>query len=113
MPSWSTARTMNSKQAHPERKATMPSKTEDLSMFLAAFHRLRSAGEEGLRAAHAVGQITDALSRMGWSYDDLGAQVDRKGGTIYGYAKLYRMYPEPERLIRLANQWGTYDNSIL
>src|SRR5215471_5539262 len=113
MPAWPTARTMNSKQAHPERKATMPSKTEDLSMFLEAFHRLRSAAEDGLRAAHAFGQITDALSRMGWSYADLGAQVDRSGATIYTYAKLYRMYPDEARLLREASELGTYDISIL
>ena len=66
-----------------------------------------------LRAAFAFGQCVDALNGIGYTYDQMGAEVDRSMGTIQKYATLYRRYARVELLIEAAHKYQTFDISRL
>jgi len=91
----------------------MPKQDENLSMLHDAFDNLAIASDGSLRAAHAFGQIADALHAIGYSFATMGAEVNRTGATVYAYARLYRKYVHIDRLLELAHELGTYDISIL
>jgi len=82
---------------------------ESLTLLHELFDKLNRAGEDSLRAAFAFGQCVDALSGIGYTYEQMGAEVDRHEGTIQKYATLYRRYARVELLIEAAKRYQTFD----
>jgi hypothetical protein len=73
-----------------------------------AFDQLQHYGEGSLRAAYTAGQIADALS-LYFTYDQMGAEVNRTGQTVAKYAKLYRSYNRVEDLLEASRRYQTFD----
>jgi hypothetical protein len=78
-----------------------------------AFNNLRSADQRSIVAAYRYGQIVDALHSSGYSYEDLGEDVDRSKYTVALYAALYNKYPDEHALLHTAEAMRTYNVATL
>lgn len=77
------------------------------------FEQLRSADRRSIVAAYRFGQIIDALHRTGYSWEELGDEVDRSKYTMKLYAALYNKYDNEQALLGTADAMKTYDVSRL
>jgi len=70
---------------------------------------LRGANERSVVAAYRHGQMIDALRKTGYTYQELGEEIDRCEHTMQTYAKLYRKYADEKELIATARGMHTYN----
>jgi hypothetical protein len=78
-----------------------------------AFGLLRSADERSIIAAYRYGEIVATLNRQGFTYEELGEDVDRSKYTVALYAKLFKKYDDEHDLLETARTMRTYDVSRL
>ena len=85
---------------------------ENLAALRMAYDALIKAGSSSLSAAFDFGQIIDALSNI-YTLGVMGEELGRHPTTIGRYAKLYRMYPNKQALLHMAQEMGTWDVNLL
>lgn len=73
-----------------------------------AFGQLRSADQRSIVAAYRFGQVVDALHKTGYSWMELGEEVDRSWLTVKLYATLYNKYDDEKELLETAEAMRTY-----
>lgn len=78
-----------------------------------AFGRLRSCDERSIIAAYRYGEVVTVLNRQGFTYEELGEDVDRTAATVALYAKLFNSYDTEKDLLETARSMKTYNVSRL
>jgi len=85
----------------------------DLTRLRGGFNQLRSADERSVVAAYRWGEIVNELHNKGYSWEELGEEVDRSKYTVKLYAALFNRYDSEKQLIATARAMKTYDVSRL
>jgi hypothetical protein len=78
-----------------------------------AFGQLRSHNNRGLVAAYRFGELIKVLHRQGFSWEELGDEIDRKPDTMRLYVKLFNSYDGEQELLTTAEQMKTWSVSKL
>lgn len=74
-----------------------------------SFGQLRSADQRSIVAAYRFGQVVDALHATGFTWQEMGEELDRSWHTIKLYAKLYNKYDTERDLLDTAEAMKTYN----
>jgi hypothetical protein len=88
-------------------------KGENLAWLVETYGNLVKAGRGSLQAAYAFGQVCDALTRIGYSRQNLADAIGKTAPTIAKYLKLFRTYPTERALLDRAEELGHWDVGVL
>jgi hypothetical protein len=78
-----------------------------------AFGQLRSHNDRGLVAAYRFGELVKVLHKQGYTWEELGDEIDRKADTMRLYVKLFNSYETERDLLDTAEQMKTWSVSKL
>lgn len=67
-----------------------------------AFSNLRNSAQRNVLMAYRFGQIMDELHKNGFTWEELGAEFNRKKGMPKLYAKLYNTYDTEKDVLEAA-----------
>jgi hypothetical protein len=73
------------------------------------FGELRNADRRSIVAAYRHGQVIDALHKSGFTWGELGDEVDRSWRTVRLYAVLYNKYDSEQDVVETADRMKTYN----
>jgi hypothetical protein len=85
----------------------------ELRAYRNAFRQLRSDDHRALVSAYRFGELAKVLHKHGWTWEELGLEVDRKEDTIKLYVKLFNTYATEKDLLDTAGQMKTSSVSRL
>jgi hypothetical protein len=88
-------------------------KGENLAWLTETYGSLVKAGRGSLQAAYAFGQVCDALTRIGYSRQNLADAIGKTAPTIAKYLKLFHSYSTEKALLDRAEELGHWDVGIL
>jgi len=86
---------------------------ENFTWLTETYSSLVKAGQGSLEAAYAFGQVCDALTRMGYTRQNLADAIGKTVPTVAKYLKLFRQYSTERALLDRADELGTYDVGLL